>query len=207
MPTSRIFVSHSSRDNDWCRCFVSTLQGIGYSVWFDEKGLYTGEQWIAKIEQELQSRDTFLIIVTPNSWASEWVQKELRLAMSQRKRIVAVFYKSTNVDGFIRTYQRIDVLGQDCTVAAHAVSDALEAPSDRQDFAGRLVVVKPGSTGLVPGSQVEIKFPMTLGSSWDNSLVLRSSLVSPYHARIYYDNHGLWVEDLNSSRGTTVDGY
>jgi hypothetical protein len=62
VPKSRIFVSHSSLDGDWCHGFVNTLQGMGYSVWFDEKGLYVSEQWIGKIEQELQHRDIFLVV-------------------------------------------------------------------------------------------------------------------------------------------------
>jgi hypothetical protein len=85
--------------------------------------------------------------------------------------------------------------------------DILEVPSDRQNFAGHLVVVKSGSTGFTSGTQIELKLPLTLGSNKDNSVVLKSNFISPYHARILYKDRELWVEDLNSSKGTAIDGY
>lgn len=62
MPKPTIFVSHSHHDNDWCRQFVAALQQLGYDVWYDEKGLSGGAQWVRTIERELENRDVFAII-------------------------------------------------------------------------------------------------------------------------------------------------
>jgi hypothetical protein len=71
MTTPRIFLSHSSKDAAWCAQFVDALKAGGFDVWFDVKGLYVGDQWIDTLEKELEARDVFLIVLTPDSWSSE----------------------------------------------------------------------------------------------------------------------------------------
>ena len=74
MAAPRVFVSHSHSDNEWCRTFMAALQAAGWDVWYDEKGLSAGDEWVATIQRELQAREIFLLILTPDSWASQWVQ-------------------------------------------------------------------------------------------------------------------------------------
>lgn len=125
MPTLRVFVSHSSKDSPWCTQFVEALTHLGLDVWFDQKGLYVGDKWVDKLEEELQSRDIFLIVLTPDSWSSEWVKKELRLALALHKRILGVIHKATPVSGFITTYQLLDAVGTTAPQAAAQVGLAL----------------------------------------------------------------------------------
>jgi hypothetical protein len=42
MAQTRIYVSHSSKDNDLARQFAAALTAIGYDVWYDETGLQGG---------------------------------------------------------------------------------------------------------------------------------------------------------------------
>src|SRR5262245_59934340 len=77
MATVRWFISHSHSDNAWCREFVAVLQAAGWDVWYDEAGISAGDEWVAAIQRELQSREIFLLILTPSAWASPWVQREL----------------------------------------------------------------------------------------------------------------------------------
>ena len=65
MATPRIFVSHSHQDNAWCSQFVDALALAGFDVWFNKQGLYVGDQWISRIETELESRDVFLMCSHP----------------------------------------------------------------------------------------------------------------------------------------------
>jgi TIR domain-containing protein len=79
MATPTIFVSHSHNDNSWCRSFVSALKSAGYDVWYDESSLQAGQSFIKKIEQEIETRHVFLIVLTPESWTSKWVRREIEL--------------------------------------------------------------------------------------------------------------------------------
>ena len=94
MPKPTIFISHSHHDTTWCQAFVSALHGLGYSVWYDDKGLRGREQWVSAIEHELGGRDVFAIVLTPESWQLKWVQRELQLALATDRRVVPMLLKA-----------------------------------------------------------------------------------------------------------------
>lgn len=125
MGVSRIFLSHSHQDNDWCSAFVEELKRYGLDIWFDKQSLYVGAKWLQTIEIELEGRDTFLVVLTPASWSSSWVRDELVLALAQHKRIVSVLHQPTQVSGFITNYQMLNVIGLNSIEAAQAVAAAL----------------------------------------------------------------------------------
>jgi pSer/pThr/pTyr-binding forkhead associated (FHA) protein len=72
--------------------------------------------------------------------------------------------------------------------------------------AGVLVVLS--SPALDPGTERELdSAPVTLGRAAENDLVLDSDeFASVKHARIEPRRDGVWVEDLNSTNGTFVNG-
>ena len=70
---------------------------------------------------------------------------------------------------------------------------------------GHLIVVDSGSTELKPGQRLDIEPITSIGRSPTNTIVLESTFVSTEHTRILYRDKSLWVEDMNSRNGTTVD--
>ncbi len=70
---------------------------------------------------------------------------------------------------------------------------------------GHLVVVDSGSAPLAPGATLDIVSPTNMGRAPINTIVLESTVVSMEHARIYYRNNSLWVEDLGSRNGTFLN--
>lgn len=128
MAQLRIFVSHSSHDNAWCRPFADALKAVGYDVWYDETGLQGGAAWVDSIQREVENRDVFLLVLTPEAWESKWVQDELQLAIATRRRILPVLLRNTQVSGFLLTTQWITVIGEEPQAAARAAIKAIEAP-------------------------------------------------------------------------------
>jgi hypothetical protein len=125
MAALRVFLSHSHKDNAWCDGFVAELKHYGLDVWYDREGLYVGAQWVQTLEKELQERDIYLIVVTPDAWTSQWVRDELSLALGQRKHILGVLCKPTRVSGFLTNYQLLDVIRLTARQAAQKVTQAL----------------------------------------------------------------------------------
>lgn len=128
MPATRLFVSHSTQDNAWCRELVAALKASGYDVWYDEQGLTGGAVWIETLQREVQARDVFVIVLTPDSWASPWVQEELRLALSTQRTIVPVMLKPTPVAGFLMTRQWVNAADVDTATGVQRVLAALGSP-------------------------------------------------------------------------------
>lgn len=63
-----------------------------------------------------------------------------------------------------------------------------EGPGDEEDFVINKDLIKIGS------------------SAKDNDLVLNSNVISRHHAKITRDGGNYFIEDLNSTNGTTVNG-
>src|SRR2546421_8883161 len=84
----RIFVSHSSKDQDFCLQLVNDLQtilGDENAVWYDARGgLHGGDTWWRKIMQELKARNVFIVVLSPDSVTSLWVNSEIDLAWRQK---------------------------------------------------------------------------------------------------------------------------
>jgi hypothetical protein len=133
MPTHRIFLSHSHMDNAWCEQLVQHLHRTGLDVWFDKQGLYGGDDWVQMIERELESRDIYLFVITPDSWSSDWVRKELALAFARHKRVIGIIHKPTDITGFLMTYQLLDATTLTTLEAAHLVLQSMNlAPTSSQ---------------------------------------------------------------------------
>lgn len=96
----------------------------------------------------------------------------------------------------------VAVARRDLSVAATETA----AVARTQKVVGHLIVVDSGSTPLIPGSRLPIEPITTIGRSPTNTIVLDSGFVSTEHTRITYRNRSLWVEDMGSRNGTTVDG-
>lgn len=125
MPQTRIFLSHSTQDNEWCRPLVATLKSSGFDVWYDEQGLTGGTAWVQTLQREVQARDVFIVVLSPEAWASPWVQEEVQLAIATRRMILPILHKATNVGGFLVTRQWIDATSLDPEVTAQRIVGAL----------------------------------------------------------------------------------
>ncbi|MBV9229428.1 MAG: TIR domain-containing protein [Chloroflexi bacterium] len=109
----RIFISHSSKDNDFGLKLVQDLrQALGdeNAVWYDAKGgLHGGDMWWDKIKEELRERFVFLVILSPDALVSPWVTDEIRIAWrqknSQGKQIIPVLWRPCDMPDDLDTLQ------------------------------------------------------------------------------------------------------
>lgn len=83
---SHIFISYSHRDNEYAHALAEHLQSRGFRVWIDDRIDY-GSQWPGEIQKQLDSCDAFILIMSPRSFASEWVQSELQRAKRKAKPV------------------------------------------------------------------------------------------------------------------------
>ena len=110
----RIFVSHSSKENDFGHKLVQDLRhtfGNDDIVWYDTAGgLYGGDSWWSRIVQELSAYSTFIIVLSPDSMNSHWVLTELDIAVTQRKRIIPVLSRRCEVRADLLAIQFVSFL-------------------------------------------------------------------------------------------------
>ena len=109
----RIFISHSAKDNKFGEKLAADLRrvvGDDDAIWYDVLELHGGDTWWRKIMRELTARDAFIIILSPDSMDSYWVQQEVDIATNYRKYIVPVLYKECEIRPDLQIKQIISFL-------------------------------------------------------------------------------------------------
>ncbi len=91
---SNIFVSYSRQDKIVVDQIVNQLQDIGFTLWIDRFNIKGGSQWQLEITQAINDCRDFVLILSPDSDKSEYVRKELALALKSEKNVIPVFIKS-----------------------------------------------------------------------------------------------------------------
>ena len=87
----RIFVSHAFEDREaaWrvARAFARNAAGVSV---FTLEVLNMGEDWRAKIREEIIKSDVFIILLSPKTLNSPWVLAEIGAAWALEKPFVIV---------------------------------------------------------------------------------------------------------------------
>lgn len=83
---AHIFISYSHRDHEYATRLYQHLTEQGFDSWIDHRLDY-GSQWPLEIQSQLDGCDAFIIILSQNSYQSEWVQSELQRAKRKAKPI------------------------------------------------------------------------------------------------------------------------
>src|SRR4030095_4677511 len=80
------FISYSSVDEDFCRRLHGRMQDAGLRVWFAPHDIQGGRKLHEQIDQAIRVYDKLLLVLSPHSMQSPWVEFEIRRA---RRREVA----------------------------------------------------------------------------------------------------------------------
>jgi hypothetical protein len=88
----RVFISHATSDRRFVEdALLGLLNALGFDAWFAEDDIETAEHWERSILAGLQASDWFVLVMSPNSTASEWVKDEVAWAIENRSnRVIPV---------------------------------------------------------------------------------------------------------------------
>jgi hypothetical protein len=81
-----VFVSYAQADKQVAQQIADALQSAGLRVWIDEWELASGDSIAERIEQEVRSSDILLVLLSPSSLNSRWLQKEISDGLSGELR-------------------------------------------------------------------------------------------------------------------------
>lgn len=77
------FISYSSQDQHFVEILYQYLHKAGVLCWFAPEELKTGDKFTAEITNAVQSREKLLVVLSKSSIQSEWVGKEVNLALTK----------------------------------------------------------------------------------------------------------------------------
>jgi len=79
----QVFLSYASADKEVARKITDQLRAQGVRVWFDEYELQAGDSIAEAIEQAISASDYLIVLLSPHSVNSRWVQQELNAALTR----------------------------------------------------------------------------------------------------------------------------
>jgi hypothetical protein len=88
-----VFISYSRRDTEFVDSLENGLLSMGMTkddIWIDRRDIPYSTDFMEEIIKGIQASDIFIIILTPDSVASEICLEEIQTALSLNKRIVPI---------------------------------------------------------------------------------------------------------------------
>ncbi len=138
---SYIFISYSKLNREYALNLKYFLLDCGFNVWIDEDRIEYGVKWWDAIVTGLENCTVFTVIMTPDSKDSEWVQREVFLALNLKKPVFPLLLDGTNWPLFVTT-QYIDVSNH-ALPAEDFVQRIKEHLTPQKTEGGRNVTARP----------------------------------------------------------------
>lgn len=96
---SQVFLCYSRRDEREAGTIREELRQLGLNVWWD-RNLKSRRKWAGEVARALEASDSMIVLVTPDSMASDLVKSEMEQALSDRRferRVFPVIIQPTYV--------------------------------------------------------------------------------------------------------------
>lgn len=182
-----IFLSHNHADKPFVRQLATDLGNQGISFWLDEAEIKVGESLIEKIRAGIDRVDFVAVVLSPNSVASPWVQREVDVAMNQeimgrRVKVLPLMYRMCDLPGFLLGKRYADF------------TDDGRYPNAFEDFIRSLGVVFNRNAFAPPANATNLG--QALDKAWKKALPMLSR---PFHRPFQY--MGMTVQDAARATG------
>lgn len=184
-----IFLSHNHADKPFVRRLAADLDNQGIPYWLDEAEIKVGESLIEKIRDGIDRMDYVAVVLSPDSVASPWVQREVDVAMNQeimgrRVKVLPVMYRKCELPGFLLGKRYADF------------SDESRYAEALEDLVRSLGIVFNHNAFVQPSDVIHLDG--ALDKAFSKALVMLSR---PFHRPFQY--MGMTIQDAARATGGT----
>ncbi|MBK7667852.1 MAG: toll/interleukin-1 receptor domain-containing protein [Sphingobacteriaceae bacterium] len=115
----KVFISHSSKDKKFVRTLKDCLLENSIETWFDDDQLDFGDSLVTKLESALNESSHLVIILSPSSVESEWVNFELKKAIENTRtglinKIIPIKYRDCKIPDVLTDLLYADLSSEVC---------------------------------------------------------------------------------------------
>ena len=86
MTKNQIFISHSTKDDEFVKALHQSLENQNLKTWVDSRELAPGDELNAKVKQGIEEAQAFIVVISQNAFNSTWVLKETKYALKIKKK-------------------------------------------------------------------------------------------------------------------------
>ena len=126
----RVFISYSTDDAPFAASLADALRARDLGVWFDQEEIHVGDSLMKQIGDALRVNDFIIVVLSPSSVRSAWVQRELAEAMTREiseKRVVVlpVLSRPCDIPAFLTDKKCADFT-RNSDLALNSLASAIE---------------------------------------------------------------------------------
>ena len=100
-PPFDVFLSYHSGDADWVATLKTRLEAKDLRVWLDTEQIRPGNLFPGTLARAIGAVRCVVIVLSPGSVASAWVEEEYNLALAHRCRVIAALVDDVEPPGFL----------------------------------------------------------------------------------------------------------
>lgn len=98
----KLFISYSNVDIEFVEKLIKEIELYRVNILFDKHELNVGDNIHQKLNELVENCDYFLVVISENSNSSQWLQKEIELAVNSNKKVLPVIVDDATVPDLIR---------------------------------------------------------------------------------------------------------
>lgn len=106
-----VFISYSRKDFYFAESLAFHLEERGIASWMDANHLSPGGEWSVEIDRAVDLAKTFILVASPASVRSPYVQREWKLALAQGDRLIVALFRSCKLPAELQTASVVDFRG------------------------------------------------------------------------------------------------
>jgi hypothetical protein len=135
---SDVFISYAHADADWVGALAENLHRLGLEVFLDRWEIQAGDKVMTQLEQGIRDTRNGILVVSPASLASPWVQEEYaamlnRVVVGKQRRLIPVLYADVDeLPPFLSTRKWLDLRNVDGPTYEKRVRELAAALQDRR---------------------------------------------------------------------------
>ncbi len=130
-PVKKVFLSYARADERAAREVSASLQRAGFDVWDPGREILPGSDFVASLQDALKTADAMVVLVSPDSSGSRYVQHEVGFALGAERfdgRLIPVLLRETKDYPWI--FEKLPMIREHSPrAAARVVAEILSQPA------------------------------------------------------------------------------
>jgi len=103
----RIFISYSSKDQQFVDQLYLQLNQSGYPAWLNTESIPKGDHWHDEMTKGLSETNLLILVVSEDAIASKWVREEWTHFLKSQKRVVPILHRDCKIPPLIKKLEMI----------------------------------------------------------------------------------------------------
>ena len=109
---TQVFIFYSRKDLDFVERLAKDLKDSGLDVWYDLSGLEIGMHWGMEIQDAILKSKYLIVVLSPNSIVSEWVEREFIYASNHNIKVIPLIHEPCDLPLWSVTTHYVDMVGE-----------------------------------------------------------------------------------------------